>query len=124
MLPLVPPPLVVVGMNHQLLTIATGQALMTPLVVLAFGSILLAGPVWFRDLSAPSASSDGDGSDGPGSSQPPSPQGPLGGGIPLPDAKQARWRLRDHDRPDRRGVRPRGGAPEPKPAPLPTLPDR
>jgi hypothetical protein len=46
---LLPPPVVLMGMSKHVLTIATVHALMTPLVVLAFGAILLAGPVLLRD---------------------------------------------------------------------------
>ena len=123
MLFLVLPALVIVATNRHVLTIATAEALMDPLVVLAFGAILLAGPVLFRDLSIGSGFSGGEGGGGPGPSQPPSSPSPPRGGIPLPDADQARVRVRDHDRPERRGVRPRRPAREPGRAPVPTLPN-
>jgi hypothetical protein len=71
--------------------------------------------------SPPNAGGGDDGGAGP--RQPPSPSSTPRGGIPLPDADQARGRVRDHDRPGRR-MRPRRPAPDPRRAPLPTLPDR
>ena len=41
------------------------------------------------------------------------------GGIPMPDAEQSRERLRDHDRPERRRLRPRRPAREPDRTPAP-----
>ena len=77
-------------------------------------------------LSANSDSEPGPpGSDGGGGPvEPPSEPGPPGGGIPLPDAEQARDRVRDHVRPERRRLWPRRAAREPNHEPSRTLSGR
>jgi hypothetical protein len=70
--------------------------------------------------SSPGSSEDGGGW-GPGPDQPlSSPDAPRGG-VPRPDAEQARIRLRDHTGPELDRVKPRRPAREPEraPAPLP-----
>jgi hypothetical protein len=113
MLLLLPPPLVVLGAAEHVLGPYTAEALMEPLLVVAVGAVLLAGPVLFRDLGSSSGGPDGEGGGGPGPDDPPPtpPPGPPAGGIPLPDAVQASWRVRDHNGPDRRR-RPRRPARE------------
>jgi hypothetical protein len=81
-------------------------------------------PAWLFGASPSSSGPSDDGGDG-GDMDPPQPPGPRGaprGDIPLPDADQARERLRDHGRPDRRGIPPRRHAPEPEHVPVRTLP--
>jgi hypothetical protein len=62
-----------------------------------------------------SDSSSGEGSDGgdPVPDPPSYPPGLPGGGLLLPDSDQGRWRVRDHQRPDRRPVLPRRPSREP-----------
>jgi hypothetical protein len=75
---------------------------------------------------APDSSSgpSGGGTDG-GDTDPPLPTAPPGapsGGVPLPDAEQARGRVRDHDRPNRRMGPTRRTPQEPERAPVPKTP--
>ena len=60
MLVLVLPPLVIVATNWHVLTIRIAMALMDPLFVMAFGAILLAGPV----LASPARTRTGPGDQG------------------------------------------------------------
>jgi hypothetical protein len=97
---LMPSPLVVVGASNGVVSPATAQTLMQPLLVLAVGAVLLAGPMLFRDLGSSSDGSDGDdGGGGPDPGPPPSPPTRGPGRIPLPDALPGWWRVRDHVRP-------------------------
>jgi hypothetical protein len=71
-------------------------------------------PPWWRDQGP-----DDDWRRGPGET--PKPPGPPRGGIPLPDAEQARVRLRDHGRlADYRPRRERRPTPEPQRRPVRT----
>jgi hypothetical protein len=63
----------------------------------------------------------GDGGDGNDRTPPHAPPGPDGGGLPLPDAGPARYRLRDHDRPSQ-PARSRRRAREPERAPVSSSP--
>lgn len=81
-------------------------------------------PAWLFGAS-PSASGPSDDGGNGGDMDPPHAPGPRGaprGAIPLPDADQARERMRDHGRPDRRGVPPRRHAPGHEHVPVRTLP--
>ncbi len=92
-------------------------------VILAIAGIMLArrlfSPYW-RQPPGPSDSDGGDGGGGGGSGprEPAAPPGAPRGGIPLPDADQSYERLRDHDRPKRRRLRPRRPAREPDRSPV------
>jgi hypothetical protein len=70
--------------------------------------------------SSPGSSEDGGGW-GPGPDQPSSSPDAPRGGLPRPDAEQARPRVRDHTGPEFDRVKPRRPAREPErtPAPLP-----
>jgi hypothetical protein len=84
-------------------------------------SLILIPALLFNASESSPGPSDADGGGGTDPRQPPSPPSAPRGGIPLPDAEQARERVRDHDRPDRVG--PRRRAREPERAPAQTLPD-
>ena len=70
-----------------------------------FCSLLLVPALVFREDSSPGASADDDGGHG-GPPEPPA-RGPDRGGWPLPDAEQARERVRDHVRPQRQWLKRR-----------------
>lgn len=78
--------------------------------------------VWFRKPDRFPGSSEPDGPGGSGPDRPPPSRPSPIGGVPLPDADQARARVRDHsrqaliDRPSRRPAR--------EPAPAPPQPGR
>jgi hypothetical protein len=92
-------------------------------VIMAIAGIMLArrlfSPHW-RPPPGPS-DSDGGGGGGGGGSGPREPAAPPGaprGGIPLPASAQSRERIRDHDRPGRRQLRPRRPVREPNRSPV------
>jgi hypothetical protein len=94
--------------------------LATPIIVVAV--VLM--PVFFSRRSAPPDAADPGSDDGPGKGPSKPPLGPSfpTGGVPLPDAEQARGRLRDHSRlAAGRRVRRRGPAPHPERKPTRTL---
>ena len=95
-------------------------------VVLVIAAIMLARRLFFPGWDSPPGPSDNDGGGGGGSGprEPPAPPGAPRGGMPLPDAEQSRQRVRDHDRPDRRRLRPRRPSREPERMPSPTAPHR
>ncbi|HWH09804.1 MAG TPA: hypothetical protein VG165_01645 [Solirubrobacteraceae bacterium] len=85
-------------------------------------SMMLVPAVLFRDRGdgpGPPPPSDDDGGTGP--PRRPSPRGAPRGGLPLPDADQARWRVRDQHGPDRRHLPSRRRSREPEHAPLTPL---
>jgi hypothetical protein len=94
--------------------VATGAIALLPLLLVP---LLMLGPaLLFRDEEPPPGPPGTD--DGGGGGGSPAPDGgPLAptGGVPLPDARQGGWRLRDHRRP-RRGAHERRPAHEPLPA--------
>jgi hypothetical protein len=80
------------------------------------GLILVPALLYRRPGSSPDSSDDeGGGGRGPGP-EPPRPTAPRGG-VPLPDAEQARLRLREHGRRALGAHRPRRPAREPAPTP-------
>jgi hypothetical protein len=83
--------------------------------------MLLPALFWARG-SSPGPS--GGGADGGDMDPPPStaPPGASRGGVPLPDAEQARGRVRDHDRPNPRMGPTRRTPQEPERAPVPKTP--
>ena len=88
------------------------------LVVFLFVPALFFVPalLYYQSGSSPGSSEDGGGW-GPGPDQPsPSPDAPPGG-VPRPDAEQARVRLRDHTGPEVDRVKPRRPAREPERTP-------
>ena len=96
-------------------------------VAMAVAGIMLARRLFSPHWRPPPGPSDSDGGGGGGGSGPREPTAPSGaprGGIPMPDAEQSRERLRDHDRPERRRLRPRRPAREPDRTPAPTVPHR
>jgi hypothetical protein len=106
---------------------AAAKAFGAVVVVMAIAAIMLARRLFSPHWRPPPGPSDSDGGGGGGGSGPREPTAPSGaprGGIPLPDAEQSRERLRDHDRPERRGLRPRRPAREPDRTPAPTVPHR
>jgi hypothetical protein len=124
-------PLIVLGPLGTLVVCAllvpsAPDAVLQVLLVLYLFYVILAimlVPAFFW-TPGPSSGPSGDGADG-GDMDPPQPPIPPTapqGGVPLPDADQARGRVRDHDRPDRREVPARRGSREPERAPIPTLP--
>jgi hypothetical protein len=66
---------------------------------------------------------DGGGGGGDDPPEPPTDPNAPSGGLPLPDAEQSRERVRDHDRPRRRGVPLRRPAREPERWPTPAPSD-
>jgi hypothetical protein len=95
---------------------AVGRALFLLTMPWILVALMLVPAALFRGQGSPSGPSDpDDGGGGGGGTDPRPPLRPPGaprGGIPLPDADQARWRVRGHDRPGPRRVRPRRAAPE------------
>ena len=84
---------------------------------------LIMPPVFcYETFSRSQSSSNGEGGDGPGSGPPPPQPTPPRGGTPLPDADQARLRMRDHNRPSLRGAGPRRRAVEPVRPGAPAVP--
>jgi hypothetical protein len=66
-----------------------------------FCSLILTPALLSSGSESSSGPADTDEGGGTDPRQPPSPPIVPRGGIPLPDAEQARERVRDHDRPDR-----------------------
>jgi hypothetical protein len=97
----------------------TGKGLLTVLFVLGVIALMFVPGLLYRrlDPSPGPTESDGGGA-GPG---PPrrSPDGPRGG-VPLPDADQARARVRDHHTPKLDDPKPRRPAHEPRRTPAST----
>lgn len=90
----------------------TAQALM-PLYLLAIPVLMLMPALLYRPSGPPPGQSGDDGGGpGPDSPPPPPPRRPRGG-VPLPNAEQARARVRDHVRPRLTSRRPRRPAREP-----------
>jgi len=105
--------------------VSTGhKQLAEPLVLL---SVMLAPTLLPRSIlypppaNAPPDGGEGEGEDGGGGRGPepdrPQPPGAPKGGLPLPDARPAKVRRRDHNRPALIPLRPRRAAPEPQRAP-------
>ncbi len=113
MLVILQPPLPLPEAAAKMIVLVSGAWLMS--------SLILIPSLLFNASESSQGPSDADGGGGTDPRQPPSPPSVPGGRIPLPDAEQARERVRDHDRPDR--VRPRRPAREPERAPAQTLPD-
>ncbi|HUJ34505.1 MAG TPA: hypothetical protein VLW51_04795 [Solirubrobacteraceae bacterium] len=90
-------------------------------VVMAIAGLMLARRLFSPHWRPPPGPSDSDGGGGGGSAprEPPAPPTSPRGGLPLPDAEQSRERIRDHDRPARRRLRPRRPAREPSRVPAP-----
>jgi hypothetical protein len=103
---------------------ATGRhELMQPLVLLtvALAPALLPRRILYPNSDPPPSGSDGrDDDGGHGPPRQPTPPGGPRGGIPLPDADQARVRLRGHGRPALTRPRPRRAAGEPERSPART----
>ena len=92
-------------------------------VIMAIAGIMLARRLFSPHWRPPPGSSDSGGGDGGGGGgsgprEPSAPPGAPRGGLPLPDSDQSRERMRDHDRPKRRRLRPRRPAREPDRAPV------
>ncbi len=106
----------------DVLSDAVARALLPCLFVAGVaGLMLVPGLLYRRPGSSPGPSeSDGGGGSGPGRPRP-SPSGPRGG-VPLPDAEQARVRARDHWGP--RFDEPRRRRPAHKPRRTPARPTR
>lgn len=99
-----------------------GPALMMLYFFYAIVAIMLVPALFWAPGSSPGPS--GGGADG-GDMDPPPPTAPPGaprGGVPLPDAEQARGRVRDHDRPNPRMGPTRRTPQEPERAPVPKTP--
>jgi hypothetical protein len=102
--------------------LATGQRPLAPPLVLL--SIMLAPTLLPRTLLYPPPPSqppdggegEGGGGRGPQPEEPKPPDSPTGG-LPLPDARPAKVRRRDHDRPTLVPRRPRRAPPEPERTP-------
>ncbi|MGN6168666.1 MAG: hypothetical protein ACTHQQ_10925, partial [Solirubrobacteraceae bacterium] len=99
----------------------TGKDLLTLLFFLGVVALMFVpGLLYHRsDPSPGSSGSDGGGGGGGPGPPHPSPDGPRGG-VPLPDADQARARARDHLTPKLDDRRPRRPAHEPRRTPAPT----
>jgi hypothetical protein len=91
------------------------------LLVFLFVPALFFLPALLYHQSGSSPGSSEDGGWGPGPDPPSSSPDAPRGGVPRPDAEQARIRLRDHTGPEFDRVKPRRPAREPErtPAPLP-----
>jgi hypothetical protein len=97
------------------------RALLPFLLLVGVIALMLVPGVLYRGSgSSPGPSdSDGGGGGGPGPGQPPRPPDAPRGGIPLPDADQARVRARDHIGPRFRERARRRTAHEPGRSPAP-----
>lgn len=90
---------------------AVAMTLLLAVLVLIFPALILVPAVLYR---RPGSSPDDDGGGGGrGPRRPPVSPGPPGGGVPLPDADQARARRRDHSGSPLGRRRPRRPAVEP-----------
>jgi hypothetical protein len=106
--------LVVSGLPED---VGTAVLSVVPLVVIAS---LMFVPALLYHRSGPSpGQSDENGGGGSGPYRPSSPPTGPGGGLPLPDADQARARARDHNGPRLGDAKPRRPAREPVRAPGP-----
>ncbi len=84
-----------------------------PLLVFLFAFLILLALGWRYDATPPPPDTGSDDSWGKGPESP-EPSVPASGGVPLPDAEQARLRLRDHGRlSDHTPAPERRSAPEP-----------
>jgi hypothetical protein len=97
---------------------AVAGALLVLLVFLFVPALFLVPALLYRSSGSP-PDSPGDNGGGwrPGPDQPPAPPRVPRGGLPRPDAEQARIRVRDHIAPDFDPVKPRRPAREPDRAP-------
>lgn len=100
---------------------SVSATLLLTLVFLTVPGVMLVPMLLYRRPSGPSDSSDDDGGGGggPGPPRPAQPPRPRGG-VPLPDAEQARMRIREHGRRLTAGRRARRPAREPARRPLRT----
>jgi len=124
-LPLVPLLIaaVLVGVRElRVLPDGVAAALLLTLVFLTIPGLILVPALLYRRPGSSPDSSDDDGGGGPGRGPEPPPPASPRGGVPLPDAVQARRRLRDHGRRALGGRRARRPAREParRPARVPT----
>jgi hypothetical protein len=90
-------------------------------VIMAIAGIMLARRLFSPGWRLPPGPADSGGGGGGGGSRPREPNAPPDaprGGLPLPDAEQSRERVRDHDRPGRRRLRPRRPVREPDRSPV------
>jgi hypothetical protein len=99
-----PPPLLQLSARAGVVPVGTALHLLPWTGLAALLTFAVSGPLLYRNLgpsSDPSSDEDGGGNGGSGRDHPPSRPTPPRGGIPLPDADQARTRVRDHNRPQR-----------------------
>ncbi len=99
-----------------------GVALLVLLVFLFVPALFFVPALLYRASgSSPGSSEDDGGGGGAGPDQPQCPPVAPRGGLPRPDAEQARLRVRDHTGPEFDRVKPRRPAREPErtPTPLP-----
>jgi hypothetical protein len=91
-------------------------------VLLLLASLAVAPLFCYRGFAWSDDRSDEDGGSGPGRGPPPPPKppGPPSGGIPLPNADQARSRRRDHNRSSLREAGRRRPVPDPSRRRVPT----
>ncbi len=105
-----------------LLPVLSGLAGMIGLApLLSLPALFVISGFLFRGGGSPPGRPDGDDGGGQGPGPPVAPSGRPSGGLPLPDADQARVRARDHTRVVLVPVRARRGAREPERAPMRTL---
>jgi hypothetical protein len=77
---------------------SVAATLLLTLVFLTIPGMILVPALLYRRPGGSPDSSDDDGGGGPGGGPHPSPPPVPRGGVPLPDAEQARLRLREHGR--------------------------
>jgi hypothetical protein len=73
-------------------------SLLLTLVFITLPALMLVPALLYRRPGGSPGASDDDGGGGPGRGPHPSPPPAPRGGVPLPDAEQARLRLREHGR--------------------------
>jgi hypothetical protein len=100
----------------QLLTDGMAKVLLPFVLLIMLATLMFVPALLYERAGPPSDGSDGGGGSGPDEPSAP-PAGPRGG-IPLPDAQQARLRVRDHTAPTLHGGVRRRRVSEPERTPV------
>lgn len=115
---LVPLSVVLVARVSVALNVLTGSAGVRTALLLLLGCLppmaLVPRVLYWRSESSPTEGTDGG---DPVPDRPSSPPGVPSGALPLPNADQSHWRVRDHVDPDRLPARPRRPSRQPEPTP-------
>jgi hypothetical protein len=86
-------------MALNVLSADVAKVLLPPVFLCGVAALMLVPGLLYRGSGSSPGPSDSDGGGGSGPRRPPRPPESPRGGIPLPDADQARTRARDHSRP-------------------------